>query len=111
MMRLQPLEQVGNDTAFQPALPTYGHEDRAMKLQRRQAASHLRTWGVGWPQVILQERMLVHVPEPAVADHGGEAIVVCYAARDKGRAGAVANQRDPVLVDIIPRAQIIHHVT
>jgi hypothetical protein len=61
-------------------------------------------------ETIRQEGVLVHIPESAVANHGGEAIVERDATRRKRRPSPVAQNGDPAFVDIVPRRQVVHHV-
>ncbi len=51
----------------------------------------------------------MHIPDSAVADHGGEAIVESDPARDKGRSCPVAENGDPLFVNIVPRRQVVPH--
>ena len=51
----------------------------------------------------------MHIPNSAVANHGGEAIVESDATRHKGRPRAVAENGYPTFVNIVPRRQVIHH--
>ena len=53
----------------------------------------------------------MHIPDPAVTDHGGETIVESDAARDKGRPCPIAENGYPVFVNIVPRRQVVHHAT
>ena len=61
-------------------------------------------------EAIHQEGVLVHIPESAVTDHGGEAIVESNTTRDEGRPRAIAEDGYPVFINIVPRREVIHHV-
>src|SRR6185369_6718636 len=109
MMGLKPFEQIGNNAAFQPSLPADRDQDRAMESPPEPAPFKFPASGAIPRETVHQEGTLVHIPDSAVANHGGEAVVESDAARHKGRPRAVAENGYPVFINIVPRRQVIHH--
>src|SRR5438309_1988988 len=101
MIGLKPFEQIGNNAAFQPALAAHRDQDRAMESWPRPASFNSRASPTIPPEAVRQEGTFVHIPESAVADHGGEAIVESDAARHKGRPCSIAKNGYPVFVNIV----------
>src|SRR5437588_6149137 len=110
MIGLKPFEQIGNNSAFQPALPTHGDQDRAVKSSPGPASFDSLASGAIPRKAIHQEGVLVHIPESAVTDHGREAIVESKTTRDTGRPRPIAEDGYPVFINIVPRREVIHHV-
>src|SRR5947208_15677849 len=110
MIGLKPFEQIGNNSAFQPALPTHSDQDRAVESSPGPASFDSLASGAIPREAIHQEGVLVHIPESAVPDHGGEAIVESNTTRDEGRPRAIAEDGYPVFINIVPRREVIHHV-
>src|SRR6185369_3416301 len=100
MIGFKPFEQIGNNTAFQPALSAHGDQNRAMESLPGPASFHSHACGTIPREAIHQEGALVHVPDSAVTDHGGETIVERDAARHKGRPCPIAENGYPVFVNI-----------
>src|SRR4051812_16164871 len=98
-MNPQPLKQIRNDAALQPAMPAHGDQNRAMKSQT--APLYSRAARTIRQKVIGQEGLLVHIPKPAVTDRRGEPIVESDAPRGKRRPPAIAKEGNAVLVNIV----------
>src|SRR3954471_17846795 len=109
MMGLKPFEQIGNNAAFEPGLSAHRDQDRAVESPTEPASFKCPAFDAIPRETIHQEGALVHIPDSAVANHGGEAIVESDATRHKGRPRAVAENGYPVFVNIVPRRQVIHH--
>src|SRR6266545_7693140 len=94
MMGPKPFEQGGNNAAFQPALSAYGDQDRAMKSVPEPAPFKFPAFDAIPREAINQEGLLVHIPDSAIADHGGETVVESDASRHKGRPCPIAENAD-----------------
>ena len=109
MFGLHPRYQALGVRNVEATLLMEGDQDRTHDVPchpaRPDRRGHRRSVGA---KAARQERTLVHIPQAGIAGRSRLTLIESDGARNEGRSPFIGNDGDPVLVDIVSLAQIIH---